>query len=73
MSRYRKALAALLGALVQLLGVLATADDAGLLPASWRPWVVVLVGVATVAGVYRVPNASREDRDGRHEASGGAW
>jgi hypothetical protein len=65
--RYRKALVAAGGALAQVVGVLVTADDAGLLPASWRPWVAVLVGAATVLGVYRLPNAAGRVDDGRHE------
>lgn len=63
MDQYRKAAVAALGALAQILVVLDSAADAGVLPESWRPWIVVAVALGTALGVERVPNAP-----GRHEA-----
>jgi hypothetical protein len=59
MSNYRKFWVALLGALVQLVAVLDAALEFDILPQSWRPWVVVVVGLATAAGVYQVKNEPR--------------
>jgi hypothetical protein len=57
MDRYRKALVAVLGALLQILAVLDGASQAGVLPDSWVSVVQVLVLVASTYGVYKVKNA----------------
>lgn len=67
MSRYRKALVAVAGALAQ---VAIVADDVAIVdavPPSWVPWLRVVVALGTAAAVYAVPNAP-----GRHEAVEGA-
>ena len=72
MSRYRKYVVALIGVLLQILGLLATAADTDLLPPSWRPWGVVVIALATAFGVRRFPNddpaPAALEHDGRHEA-----
>lgn len=54
---YRKYYVAILGGLAQVAVVLDQALDAGILPASWRPWVVLAVAAATALGVRQVRNA----------------
>lgn len=63
--QYRKYFAALVGTVAQVVGLLATASDAGVLPPSWRPWVVVAVAVLTALGVRQAPN----DRAPEHAAA----
>jgi hypothetical protein len=48
----RKAIAAALGITCLLVATLP--DD--LLPDQWRPWVGIILGLGTIAGVYRVRN-----------------
>jgi hypothetical protein len=48
----RKAIVATLGVVCLL--VATVPDD--LLPDQWRPWVGIILGLGTVAGVYRVRN-----------------
>jgi hypothetical protein len=52
-ARYRKMIAAALGFAVTLV-LLIPADQ---VPEQWRPWVGLLLAVATVAGVRQVKNA----------------
>lgn len=59
MNRYRKGIAAALGAIVQVGILLDEQLDAGTIPESWVPWVRLIVAVATVVGVVWVPNAPR--------------
>jgi len=49
LSRYRKLLVALVGAVAQALSL-------GLIPERYRPWAVMVISVATAAGVYVTPN-----------------
>lgn len=58
-ARYRKAIAAVIGAIVQ-------AAALGLLPHPYDKWVPVLVMAATAAGVYAVPNARTAIRVREH-------
>jgi hypothetical protein len=57
-ARARKAIVAALGTAVTL--VLLVPEET--IPERWRPWVGVILGLGTVAGVYRVQNA-RPTRD----------
>lgn len=59
MSNYRKFWVALLGALVQIAAVLDAALEFDILPESWRPWVIVLLALATAVGVRQVKNVPR--------------
>ena len=49
MTRYRKAIAATIGALAEVVAL-------GVLPEQYEAWVTALIAVATVAGVYGVSN-----------------
>jgi hypothetical protein len=49
MAEVRKAITAALGGLVAILGT-------GIVPEPWNTWAVTVVMVATVLGVYNVPN-----------------
>ena len=51
-AQVRKTVVAVIGTAATL-AVLIPED---LIPETWRPWVGILVGVATVLGVYRVRN-----------------
>lgn len=62
MDRYRKFLVAGAGVALQLLTLLVHALNAGLLPASWVPWVQVVVALATALGVRQVENAPDPSR-----------
>lgn len=55
MSNYRKLIPAVLGALAQIAIMLATAQDAGILPESWRPYAAGVIAIATALGVYAAP------------------
>lgn len=56
MNRYRKGIAAALGAIVQVGILLDEQLDAGTIPDEWVPWVRLLAAVATVVGVVWVRN-----------------
>jgi hypothetical protein len=49
LSRYRKAVTAVVGFVLSLLA-------AGVLPEEWAPWVSAAVAALTALGVYGVPN-----------------
>jgi hypothetical protein len=57
MSRYWKYWVAVAGVLAQLLVAVEAALDVGAIPEGWRPWVVVVIAVATALGVRKVENA----------------
>lgn len=63
MDRYWKAVIAAAGVVVQ---IAAAAGAAGAVPVEWRPWVNVVVAIATAVLVYRVPNEPMDA--GRHRA-----
>jgi hypothetical protein len=65
--RYWKAVIAAAGVVVQ---IAAAAGAAGAVPAQWRPWVNVVVAIATAVLVYRVPNEPMDG--GRHRAGSAA-
>jgi hypothetical protein len=70
--RYRKWAIAVAGVLAQVVGVLATAQDAGILPESWRPWIVPVIAIATALGVRQVENApmvAARKGDGSYDVS----
>jgi hypothetical protein len=48
----RKAIVAALGTACLLIATIP--ED--LLPEGWRPWVAIILGLGTIAGVYRVRN-----------------
>jgi len=50
-------------ALAAVAGFAATAVASGVLPPRQASWAVVIIALATAAGVYSVPNAVRSDRD----------
>ena len=58
MDRYRKAWIAVAGFVATLLAALDQALDVGIVPESWRPWLVVAITAATALGVERVPNTA---------------
>jgi len=39
-----------------ILTMIAVADPLGLIPGSWNKWIALIVGLAGVYGVFRVPN-----------------
>ena len=53
-ARVRKAVVAALGAAATLIVLV----PEGMVPEQWRPWVGLVLAAATVAGVYRAPNAA---------------
>lgn len=63
MDRYWKAVIAAAGVIVQ---IAAAAGAANAVPEGWRPWVNVVVAIATAVLVYKVPNAPMDA--GRHAA-----
>jgi hypothetical protein len=54
---------------VGLLGALATAAAAGLVPAPYDRWAPVVIALATALGVYAVPNTDAYSRETIVEAS----
>jgi hypothetical protein len=54
-TRIRRALAPVRKAAAAVVGLVAQAFAAGLLPESWRPWAAVVIAAGTAAGVYGVP------------------
>jgi hypothetical protein len=52
-AQVRKAVVAALGAAATVIVLV----PEGMVPDAWRPWVGLVLAAATVAGVYRAPNA----------------
>jgi hypothetical protein len=53
LARMRKAVAAALGVAATVIVLV----PEGMVPEQWRPWVGLVLAAATVAGVYKAPNA----------------